>query len=396
MRPPSNSRHQHNGGKKHSSGTVPMNSASTPKPAPQTAIQPANSGRSGATVRRKRRESYWDPLFNPSFKGTNDRFDWNTKNVTGVQYSLCEAESLIDIMSSKLTSRWSMKNFKFSNCDFQGNFTTMDLSFTGCEFINTDLGYSNWKNIKFSRCKFIRTSLTLATFEQCQFIDCSWEEIGISGTETKLFDTTISNPWDFVLSAYTNTDKDVLKQHGNTNPAHQIMRLEETKVKLSRAILSSSERNSDDLVYYEAVKTYLTQSLHSRRVRAAYDRDTTKSTATKLKSIWIIALLDTESTILKLSGSINAWGYSLARPALVGFALICIFALIYFLTGISSTAKLAAMTSFDVTLLVGYTKHASEQSTWPAQIVYGVNALLGLWWYAIFVPTVINRISRVR
>ncbi|WP_333992025.1 pentapeptide repeat-containing protein [Burkholderia cepacia] len=289
-----------------------------------------------------------------------------------------------------------MKNFKFSNCDFQGNFTTMDLSFTGCEFINTDLGYSNWKNIKFSRCKFIRTSFTLATFEQCQFIDCSWEEIGISGTETKLFDTTISNPWDFVLSAYTNTDKDVLKQHGNTNPAHQTMRLEETKVKLSRAILSSSERNSDDLVYYEAVKTYLTQSLHSRRVRAAYDRDTTKSTATKLKSIWVIALLDTESTILKLSGSINAWGYSLARPALVGFALICIFALIYFLTGISSTAKLAAMTSFDVTLLVGYTKHASEQSTWPAQIVYGVNALLGLWWYAIFVPTVINRISRVR
>jgi len=174
------------------------------------------------------------------------------------------------------------------------------------------------------------------------------------------------------------------------------MRLEETKVKLARSVLSASERNADDVVYYEAVKTYLTQALKARKARATYDRDTTNSTRVRALSSWKSFLADGELIILNASGAINAWGFSLARAALVGVALIIAFMAIYFALGITDSGWLALMMSFDVTLLVGYTKHATEQSSWLAQFLYALNALLGLWWYAIFVPTVINRISRVR
>ncbi|WP_196482868.1 hypothetical protein [Burkholderia stagnalis] len=358
--------------------------------------QNAGTNSAAPTVRKKRRSSFWDPLFDPNFKGTNNVFDWMTGTVTGVRNSLCSSDKLVETMAQKSASRWSIRNFKFQSCDFQGSFTTMDLSFNECEFVDADLGLSIWKNIKFSKCTFIRCSFTLATFEQCQFIECTWKDIGISGTETKLFETTISNPWDFINSAYTNTNKEVLKQRGDTNPAHQLMRLEETKVKLARSVLSASERNADDVVYYEAVKTYLTQALKARKVRATYDRDTTDSTKVRLLSSWKSLLADGELIILNASGTINAWGFSLARSALVGVALIIAFMAIYYTLGIANSGWLALMMSFDVTLLVGYTKHATENSIWLAQFLYALNALLGLWWYAIFVPTVINRISRVR
>lgn len=370
-----------------------MNSPTLGQPQPSQ-----DSGTNGVApaVRKKRRSSFWDPLFDPNFRGTTNLFDWTTEAVTGVRNSLCSSDKLVETMTQKSAPRWSIRNFKFQTCDFQGNFTSADLSFSECEFVDTDFGLSTWKNIKFSKCTFIRSSFTLATFEQCQFIDCIWRDIGISGTETKLFETTISNPWNFINSAYTNTNKDVLKQRGDTNPAHQLMRLEETKVKLARSILSASERNADDVVYYEAVKTYLTQALKAKKARATYDRDTTDSAKVKLLSSWNSLLADGELIILNASGTINAWGFSLARAALVGIAVIIAFMAIYFAFGIADSGWLALMMSFDVTLLVGYTKHATKELNWLAQLLYAFNALLGLWWYAIFVPTVINRISRVR
>jgi hypothetical protein len=356
-------------------------------------------------VSGKRKSSYWDPLYSDNFRGTDSVFDWNISNVTGISYSVCKAERLSSFVTDKKLTRWSAKGFSFENCDFRGNFVAIDLSFNNCRFSECDLGSATWKGVKFSNCKFSRVSLSLATFEQCQFIDCTWSEIGVSGTETKFFDSMISNPWDFVMSAYTNTDAGVLLQRGPTTPAHQRMRLEETKVKIARAVLSNSERNADDNVYYEAVRTYLTQSLVSRRESAKFVLSSKEKPLKKLSSLWRLSQASLELSILNISGAINEWGYSLARPALVGLLMIALFAIVYKMTGVTcSTAetveactwKLAFMTSFDVSLLVGYTKHAAEKTKWIPQVIYGINALVGLWWYAIFVPTVINRISRVR
>ncbi|PMS19152.1 hypothetical protein C0Z18_15195 [Trinickia dabaoshanensis] len=365
-------------------------------------------------VSGKRKSSYWDPLYSESFRGIDRAFDWDISNVTGISYSECTAERLSIFVNKKKLTRWSAKGFSFENCDFRGNFISVDLSFNSCQFLECDLGSATWKGVKFSNCKFSRVSLSLATFEQCQFIDCIWSEIGVSGTETKFFDSMISNPWEFVMSAYTNMDAGVLLQKGPTSPAHQRMRLEETKVKMARAVLSNNERNADDNVYYQAVKTYLTQSLISRRESAKFvlrskDHPPTKESKAKplkkVSSLWKVLQASLELSILKISGAVNEWGYSLARPALVGLMMIALFAVIYKQAGVTCDApdvigactwKLAFMTSFDVSLLVGYTKHAAEKTLWIPQVIYGINAIFGLWWYAIFVPTVINRISRVR
>lgn len=364
-----------------------------------------NSDEVAKHVSKKRKSSYWDPLYSNNFRGIDSVFDWNTSNVTGIAYSACNAEVLLSFVADKKLTRWSVKGFSFKKCDFSGNFAAIDLSFSSCQFFECDLGSATWKGAKFSDCKFSCVSLSLATFEQCQFIDCTWSEIGMSGTETKFFDSIISNPWNFIMSAYTNTDADILRQLGSTTPAHQKMRLEETKVKVARAILSNSERNGDDNVYYEAVRTYLTQSLVARRQRARFIFSSNEKLLKKFSSLWKFSQASLELYILRISGAINAWGYSLARPALVGLLMIALFAAIYKTTGVTCgmtdaveacTWKLSFMTSFDVSLLIGYTKHAAEKTKWLPQVIYGINALFGLWWYAIFVPTVINRISRVR
>jgi hypothetical protein len=103
-----------------------------------------------------------------------------------------------------------------------------------------------------------------------------------------------------------------------------------------------------------------------------------------------------EFFLLRISGWVNGWGASVARPAIVGVLIGSAFMILYRYTGVANSFKLAAMKAFDVTLLFGYTKHASTGTCFSEQVKYAANAFLGLWWYAIFVPTVINRISRVR
>lgn len=91
-----------------------------------------------------------------------------------------------------------------------------------------------------------------------------------------------------------------------------------------------------------------------------------------------------------------AGGASIGLPAFVGLALIIGFAALYRALEIQPSFSRALMASFDITTLVGYTKHSATSSPSTTQIFYALNMVLSLWWYAIFVPTVINRISRVR
>lgn len=347
---------------------------------------------SNSKTRAKRTRNFWEPIFDPSFSGPISNFDWDTRASTGVKNSLCGSEELDKIMNSTSATRWAIKNFEFQSCDFIGYFTR-GLTFSGCKFNNCDFGSTTWKNVKFNNCLFEKCSLTLTTFEQCQFINCNWNEIGVSGTETKIYDSVISNPLAFIGAAYTNLDKEILRQQGNTTPEFQKMRLEETKAKLSRTILLNNEQHGDDSMYYEGIKTYLTQSLRAKKERAKYEQTSKNKPAINR----IITLLcEIENIVLRASGAVNGWGGSLARPALLGLFLVIFFAIIYYFEDKNLGAKLATIKSFDITLLIGYTKHATSSSEWIDQFLYAINALVGLWWYAVFVPTVINRVCRVR
>lgn len=346
--------------------------------------------------RPKRLRSYWEPIFNPNCKPPTSSFTWDTRKTTGVKQALCSSEMLQKILGSSSTKGWTIKSYKFLECDFIGFFNP-GLSFNNCKFDLCDFGSTTWRGTKFTGCTFNKCSFTLATFEQCQFNDCNWSESGISGTETKLFDTMIGNPESFISSGFTNLDANVLSQNGNSSPAYQLMRLEETKMKLARVVLSNNERNADDSVYYESVKIYLIQALRAKKQQAKFQMASGKN---KLRNMGTFALCELEELVISLSGTLNGWGANLARAASIGLILTAFFSVIYFILGQSEatpvTWKLSLIKSLDVTLLIGYTKHATSTLGWKTQALYGANAILGLWWYAIFVPTVINRICRVR
>ncbi|MCQ4266971.1 pentapeptide repeat-containing protein [Pseudomonas stutzeri] len=341
--------------------------------------------------RYKRVRNFWEVIFQPDARPITHKYDWNLTNTTGIKNCICDAASLSQKIKAANAQRWQIKQFSFINCDFIGHFPE-NLSFRECRFESCDFGYTTWKNVKFSNCKFKKTSLTLSTFEQCQFVDCTWENISISGTETKIFDTVIDNPENFITAAKTNLNPDTLKQFGAA-PAFQTMRLEETKLKMARTILLCNERHGDDSTYYKSIKTYLMQGITTAKARASYK---ISSKDNRLLNSAKYCLNSLEGYMLMVSGAINGWGSNLSLPAIVGVLIALSYATIYRILGFQCDFSESLMAAFDITMLIGYTKQATENSTWIEQIIYGSNALLGLWWYAIFVPTVINRISRVR
>lgn len=355
-----------------------------------------NGSSSSYSIRKKRADSYWEPLYNPDFNGITHAFSWCTSETTGVKNALCSSEKLYEGADENESQLRPVKNFRFISCDFIGNFKP-GLSFSNCDFEFCDLGLSTWSGVKFSNCNFINCSFTMAIFDRCNFLDCKWKSTGISGTETKIYNTVITNPDLFISSAYTNEDREVLKQKGRTTPEYQVLRLEETKVKLARVVLSNNEKNAEDSVYYESVKVYLLQSIKYKRQKAIFNLHKNNKI---LRSIFSFIFCFIEKVLIYCSGSMNGWGGNVVRAALIGLSLVILFSCVYTFKCFDwldpLAWRLALIKSFDISLLVGYTKHATKGLTWQEQGLYSVNAVFGLWWYAIFVPTVINRICRVR
>nr|WKF55580.1 hypothetical protein HUO10_000024 [Paraburkholderia busanensis] len=346
-------------------------------------------------LRGKRSSNFWEPVFKNGQHAPSQVYDWDVNGRSNVENCLCHVIELRELMSSRSQTRWHVNAITYTNCDFEGDF--FNITFKNCNFINCDFGSSTWKNAKFSNCKFKRCSFTLTTIEQSQFIKCRWEEIGISGTETKIFDTALDNPLEFINAAWTNLDEDLLAQHGR-DATYQTMRLEITKTKIARIILSNNERSGDDSTYYRSVEAYLKQIIRSKQTISRYN---IKNKIDRVANFLALPIFSVESFFLRISGLVNNWGASVARPACVGLAIALFFSFWYYFAWLyifkqTPSAKMAAMKSFDVTLLFGYTKHAQSGSNFLEQISYAINAFLGPWWYAIFVPTVINRISRVR
>lgn len=279
--------------------------------------------------RPKRLKSYWEPIFNPNCKGPTSVFTWDTRKTTGVKQALCSSDMLQKTLDTVGARGWTVKTYEFVDCDFIGFFNP-GLAFNDCDFDSCDFGSTTWRGTKFTDCTFDRCSFTLATFEQCQFNGCKWSSAGISGTETKLFDTMIGNPESFISSGYTNLDPNILSQKGNSSPAYQQMRLEETKMKLARIVLSNNERNADDSVYYESVKVYLLQALRAKKQQAKFQTVNGKK---KFRYMGVFALCKLEEFVISLSGTLNGWGGNLARAASIGLILIAAFAVIYFFSG---------------------------------------------------------------
>lgn len=337
----------------------------------------------------KRQRSYWEPVYAPHVSPSLHTFDWKTKNVKAIKECVCEADVLEATASHP---RYSLKEFQFETCDFSGDFNFTKFTFDRCVFLNCDFSDSFWFEAKFSRCTFKRVSFSTAILRNCQFLECKWEDIGISSTEMHLENCKVSNPYSFIQAAYTNLDPQVLKQN-NTDPSYQGFRLEGTKAKVARVLLSNLQGQGDDESFYDAVKAYTTQAikakihgqLHMARSSVWYARPWR---ALLGSAYWL------ELILLTISGQVNRWGASVGRSLLYGALLIVIFSFCYSVSGIQATWAQSTLASLEITLLVGYTKYTSTQSDFAHQLTYAANMILGIWWYSIFVPTVVNRVNR--
>lgn len=341
----------------------------------------------------KRASRYWEPVYKPETASAQfTQFDWDLKNSHGPKSALCEASELAALVGSH--DSHTIRNAIFETCDFDGVFDFCRLSFQNCKFRDCDFGRSKWFDVKFSRCIFEGCSISTVSFYDTQFIDCSWEKLGLSAEEMDLKRVLISNPHAFIHAAYTNIDKDVLAQK-NTNARYQLYRLEKTKSKIARKVLLAVQASADDDAYYNAIMTHTDQLSAWKAAEAKFFADT-RHFGKKLfwYPVWLLYLF--ERILLRTSGSINGWGGKVGRAFICGLGLIIAYSMIYDFYGIYDDYKLSILAAIEITLLVGFTKYTTTSMPICNQFLVFTNVLLGLWWYAIFLPTIINRISRVR
>lgn len=160
--------------------------------------------------------------------------------------------------------------------------------------------------------------------------------------------------------------------------------------------MSTLAVSGDEASYYQSVKTYQKVSVEAKIMMARYLLSKNEGINVSLGALVDLNVLKMERLILNIAGNVNNWGASVARPAIIGMLLILVFTSIYYMTGLRTNIFRAFVTSVDITLLVGYTKQATLNDYSRIQLLYGFNMILGLIWYSIFIPTLINRISRVR
>lgn len=315
---------------------------------------------------------------------------WDFTNNNGPQYCT------FDLSTEK--SAKIIPEVTFTNCDFKGKSCTFFL-FKNCNFKFCDFGLSTFRKAKFTNCTFEKTSFTQATFFDCEFRDCKFKEIGVSGNSTILEKTLITNPRDFIRSAFTNTEN---LPKGKTK-IEQKAKLEETKSTISRIILYNLSKEGSERTFYEAIKANNIQESKSKIWMSCFNiYNSAKNSKKVYKKSWEIianALSLTggiiDIAILYIFGSINSWGASLARPAIFGFLVALCYAQAYQMI-LQIDLQDALRRSIEIMLLFGYTSYSSKESTYPLTALMLSNALLGVAWYVVMVPTIVNKLTRVR
>ncbi|MEP1575997.1 pentapeptide repeat-containing protein [Roseibium album] len=344
-------------------------------------------------VRSRRKNNWWEPMYSPEDQTDFRVGDWDFSNNKGPCRFLFRAEDL-DEPLKRITE------VKFEDCDFQGKFQ-VQLIFKDCKFERCDFGLCTFYRAKFTNCEFICTSFSQCELSNCEFRDCKYSEISFSGNETQLPRTLITDPDKFIFggkAALRNlpADKSGLVQR---------LRFEETRSTLSRSILANLQSEGSEDTFYSAVQT---ASICEDRARFAkgvlriYQSviPSLKPDLHLLSRFWNVFVGITECVsavlslmILRVMGWLNGWGGNITRVLLVGAALIISIA--YRMSyKYSLPYGQSLIKTTEVFLLFGYTNHAKFAAQ-DFSLIFGT-ALCGLFWYALAIPTVVNRLTRAR
>lgn len=345
-------------------------------------------------MRQKRLLNWWEPVYNqdtPEFQ----QGEWPRS-----------PSSLTNLTFRKKvdgSGRVRVKGSIFNCCDFEDDFTERTYLFEDCAFNICDFGGSRWKYSKFRSCNFHLTSFSVSTFLNCELRDCSFSKSGMSGNTTVITDTLITNPSSFLLSADIFPDQlpeNVSEKYQN---AHMIV----TQSTLSRIIMDNLSREGSDESYYDAVKSRMLLSAKARYAPSLINlygrRRSIKFSDLKVSDMLGFVRIGalkvggfTESVILQGLGFMNAWGASISRSVLIGSLIMAFYASIYRFAYYQEWAYSLLKTS-EIFLLFGYTNHTSGEGVTDFQRFLALsNAFIGLVWYAVFITTVITKLTRQR
>lgn len=312
------------------------------------------------------------------------------------------------------TKRIVISNAFFEMCDFRGNNSGQKITFKNCQFTRVYFGHSELYDVNFDNCVFNESSFSLAKFYRCFFNEtCKYKKISISGGKTN-FDNSIISSEGLLSNAFKYATTEYCNEH-SLNKEDQVYRMYLSQVKLARNILNSVSIIGDDDIYYDATKTLFKLRLKERESKiklAASNYKTAAKDQNKLKNntLWIYKttrsfLFPFEKMMLNFFGLINGWGSNFLRCMFFGGIIFIIFAIIYFIqqsgaegTNLTWNQQLlkSMIQSLDITFLAGYTKYSVANDPPTQQLLLLINMILGLFWYGVSLPTLINKISVAR
>lgn len=341
------------------------------------------------TDRTRRQKNWWEPIFDPDIEPITEKGSWDFKHNGNPRLQVFEDSGKTEIAN----------NITFEKVDFSGEFKNR-IIFVDCKFHFCDFGLSTFLRAKFTNCEFKNTTFAMCTLEDCELRDCTFENISFSGNETILDRTLITNPSQFIKGAraYLGGIPE------GKSKAYQRLKMYETKSTISRRLLSALSDEGSEQSFYDGLKTSTISDNKARMAIAAIDIiNTLRSPRDRfprsiLKIIWSLFKITAslfDLLILWTFGLLNAWGKSLSRPIIFGGVGVFIFSVVYDgALGIPTTSSI--IKSLEIWLLFGYTKYAAVSNLFSTEKIQLANAAAGLVWYAVTIPTIVNKLTRVR
>jgi len=319
--------------------------------------------------RDHRVKNYWDVNYDPNFDIESIESmtirDINEKNIKEIINKNIYI-GYDEIIKNDIRPDVNMfiNNKSFRTCDFSGNNGKKKITISNCNFEKCYFSFSEFNDVNFINCDFECCSFSQARFYRCFFDDnCSFYNISISGSTTLMVQTEIRASGFFKKIYEPYNEQSGLYKEKGLNNKENIFRIK---------------------CFIKIIYLYFFK-----------------------KPAFAI-----ESIVMRVFGFINGWGSSLPRVFIFGVFILLMYTIIYMIMdggqvpiiNDSGEAKNIDVTSFyyfvssllksfDVTFLAGYTKHITMYDSIFKQLTLLTNMLVGLFWYSVLIPTLINKIS---
>ncbi|WP_370282677.1 pentapeptide repeat-containing protein [Pseudooceanicola sp.] len=341
----------------------------------------------------RRSKNHWEPFYDPEDEEAFSIGEW-----PGDEQSYSRK-----VFYAKLApehTNYMIVDKAFSFCDFDGDFERdfagSSITFKRCTFTSCDFRSSILSKVKFSDCKFCCTSFSQCRLLDCIFSRCTYDSIYASGGGTEIKDTTIDNPEHFVEAITVN----VKNVPHFVSIRFQTLKINETKSVMARLLLANLRNEGSNESFFEAIKTSSISDCKWKIASAKIEIDRLKEEG----KIWAPSMLKqwlyltgglADEYFLRSAGALNARGSSLSRTMAAGVGFSVAFSLVYFLV-FNQSASEAFTRATEVLLLFGYTNHVDKSVNDIEEGIIFINACVGVFWYLIAAPTLVNKLTRVR